>query len=194
MAEASSALGSIRGIGGGVAIARRASGVPAGGVRGAPVAVRAMAGDVTLGEPAAVPPASIGAFAAASAVAVRATAIGAAASAVAARASAIGGLAAVPVAVRATAIGVASAAASAASRAVCSILNTTMLSFVSRFTARRTPGRPNRLTGVAHASTTVHRPRSTGVLSSSWIENAVSSPTGRSASVDTKNVESSQKR
>jgi hypothetical protein len=79
-------------------------------------------------------------------------------------------------------------------RAVCSWRNTTRLSFVNRFTASRTPGRPKRFAGVAHASTTEHSPRSTGVLSSSWIENAVSRPTGRVASVATKNVESSQKR
>ena len=65
---------------------------------------------------------------------------------------------------------------------------------VNRLTASRTPGRPNRFAGVAHASTTVHSPRRTGVLSSSWIENAVSSPTGREASVATKNEESSQNR
>lgn len=161
-----------------------ATGTPAGGVaavRGTPVGERAGPLAVPIGDEGGVGEATLGA-------------IGALAAPPVAVAVTTGALAAVPVAVRATAIGFASAAASAASRAVCSILNTTRLSFVRRFTARRTPGRPNRLTGVDHASTTVHRPRSTGVLSSSWIENAVSSPTGRSASVDTKKVVSSQNR
>jgi heme A synthase len=56
----------------------------------------------------------------------------------------------------------------------------------------RMPGRPNGLAGVVHASMMTHRPRSTGVLSASWIENAVSSPTSREFIVATKNDESSQ--
>ena len=85
-------------------------------------------------------------------------------------------------------------AASAAMRAACSCLNTGSDSLVNRRTLSRTPGRPKRFAGVDHASTTTHSPRSTGVLSSSWIENAVSRPTGRVASVATKNEDSSQKR
>jgi hypothetical protein len=70
--------------------------------------------------------------------------------------------------------------------------NTSTLSGVSRRMPRRMPGRLNGFAEVVHASTTVHIPRSTGVLSASWIEKAVSSPMGRVVCVATKNDVSSQ--
>ncbi len=66
-------------------------------------------------------------------------------------------------------------------------VKTATLSVVRRLMPSRMPGRLYGLAGVVHASTTVHRPRSTGVLSASWIENAVSRPTGRVLSVAMKN-------
>jgi hypothetical protein len=69
---------------------------------------------------------------------------------------------------------------------------TSTLSGVRRRMPRRMPGRLYGFAAVDHASTIVHRPRRTGVLSASWIENAVSRPIGRVVCVATKNDDSSQ--
>jgi hypothetical protein len=71
-------------------------------------------------------------------------------------------------------------------------VKTSTLSAVRRRMPSRIPGRLNGFDAVVHASTTTHRPRNTGVLSESWIENAVSRPIGRELCVATKNDVSSQ--
>ncbi len=111
-------------------------------------------------------------------------------------AAAAGGTAtAAPASSAADTAGAPAAASRGARRAAfTSRVKMSTLSGVSRRMPSRIPGRLNGFSVVVHASSTVHSPRSTGVLSASWIENAVSRPIGRVFSVATKNDESSQNR
>ena len=59
-------------------------------------------------------------------------------------------------------------------RRACSCASTSTLSGVSRLMPSRMPWRLYGFAGVVHASRITHSPRSTGVPSASWIENAVS--------------------
>ena len=79
-------------------------------------------------------------------------------------------------------------------RVISSSSNTCMLLAVRRLIPSRTPGVLNGLFADAHDWRTTHWPRSTGVPSARFTENAVSRPAGRVLFVETKNDSSSTKR
>ncbi len=86
------------------------------------------------------------------------------------------------------------AASALSARAISSCSSTFSLAGVSRRTPSRRPGRPYGFCAVAHASRTTPSPCSAGVPPTRSIENAVSSPIGRIASVEMNTELASQNR